>query len=221
MVYQDPYGPPAPAYPRIGYDSPIGPSADLAGGGSNYEGIVSGGMWASVFGAGLQSISAFYEAKNAQFQLESQALDAQFQQSMSNLNAREAEFDAQSILEAGQLEVGQTTMAYGQTRSSAKAAQAARGLLLGKGSTAEEIASIDYAKEADVLAINSNAARQAAAARMQGANYRTQGRMAGISAANIRVSRGSISPLLASGSTALSSAGEISSRWAYYKTRRY
>ena len=122
-----------------------------------------GGML-SIFGALNSALGSFYSAKSQQYQLKGAAMNADFQQSMANLNARAAERQAQAIIEAGQREIGRYTMQAGAAKASANASQAARGIQAGVGSAAEISASQDYIKAVDVMTMDVNTARQAAAA---------------------------------------------------------
>ena len=74
-------------------------------------------------------------------------------------------------------------------------------------------ASIEYAKQADVYQVNSNAVRAAAAARAQAVNATNESNLARVSAANLRGTAGSLNPYLAAGTSALESASGISQQW--------
>lgn len=173
------------------------------------------GPMLSVFGAINSAIGTFYQAKTQQYQLESQALSLDFQKSMANINARQAETTAQNIMRAGEQQAATVTMKYGAQKASQVASMAARGIQAGVGSAAETIATTDIMKETDALTINANTVRSAEAARMQKVNYENQGLLAGVSAENARTSAGSISPWMAAGSSMLSSAGNVAMGWRY------
>lgn len=129
-----------------------------------------------------------YEANTQAYQLKSEAGNLQMQSSISQVNARMAEADAQQILLAGQREEAQTTAKYGKAISSTRASMAARGIALGEGSAADVVTAMDLAKQQDALTINANSTRAAASMRMQGLNYQLQGKMQDISAQNMLTS---------------------------------
>lgn len=187
----------------------------MAGLGSAFSAI---SPWLSVAGAVQGAIGSYYSAKSQQYQLQSQASSLQFQQSLSSINARQAEMQAQSILQAGQQQAAQYGLRAGQAKGAARASMAARGGALSEGSNVELMASQDYAKEMDLLTINANAIRAAEAARAQGVNYGIQGAMQGISAENAARSAGSISPFMAAGTSLLGSATAIGGQW--FRDRR-
>lgn len=168
----------------------------------------------AIFGAVNSAVGSFYAAKTAQYQAKSQALNMQFQSDMAKSNARQAEYQAQQILFAGERQVGQYTMRAGQAKASAQASLAARGIQAGVGSAKEVIASMDIMKETDALTINANTVRAAEAARTQKQNYLTQASMAGVSAENMLASAQTISPGMAGFTSLLGSASSIGQNWA-------
>jgi hypothetical protein len=148
-----------------------------------------------------------------QGQYKSQALNYQYQADIARINARSAEYDAQSILEASKTQIGQYTMQAGQAKASAKTEMAGRGLVLGEGSTREVEASMDLVKDMNVLNINSNAVRQAEAQRTAATNYRNEALLDDVSAANARRSAGAISPFGMAFTSLLSSGSQVASQW--------
>lgn len=167
------------------------------------------GVASSIAGIFNSAIGSFYAAKNSKIQLESQRDALRFQQKMSEINARQAENQAQDIMRAGEHAMGQVSMRAGQTKSSAKAMMAARGIDLGVGNAAEVVATTDLMKEIDMLTINSNRVRAAGAARMQGVNYGNQALLQGVSANNMGLSAGTISPFMAAGTSLLGGASIV------------
>jgi hypothetical protein len=79
----------------------------------------------AIAGMASSAIGAYYSAKTQQYQLNSQALTMDFQKSMSELNAKNAEFTAQTILESGQRQIGAATMRAGNVKGAARASMAA------------------------------------------------------------------------------------------------
>lgn len=169
----------------------------------------------AITGAISSAIGSYYSAKTQQNQLKSQALTMDFQKSISQINARQAEFSAQTMLESGNRQVGVITMRAGNVKSGARASMAARGIQLGEGSAADVIATTDLMKEIDALNISANAVQAAESARTQAQNYQTQATMQGVSSANLLTSAGSISPGMSAGTSLLGSASTIAS--TYYR----
>lgn len=171
------------------------------------------GFWASVGAAGMQATGAFYSAKAQKNQAESMELNARYEQSIAGVEARAAEFDAQQVLQAARREAGQVSMVAGQRRGAARASAAARGVAVGVGSSAEELASIELARQEDVNTVQANGVRAAEAQRRRAQDARNRGAMAGVSAENAAASRRSISTGLALGGSLLSSVGTLSNAW--------
>ena len=162
-----------------------------------------------IAGAVNQAIGSFYAAKNAQIQARMQEQNLLFQQRMSNIAARQAEFQAQGIMEAGQRQIGAYTMQAGAAKSQAKTQLAARGIQAGKGSAAEIMATFDLIKEIDAMTINANTVRAAEAQRMAATRARTQGIMAGASAKSYGLMAGAMSPGLSAFQSLLGDATQI------------
>lgn len=178
----------------------------------------------SYYGAKIQQEQFKAQASNMRYQSQSQSMTLQFQKDLATINAGLAEADAQQILLAGEREAGQISRRYGRAKSSNRASMAARGVQLGVGSAAEVEASIDLAKEQDMLTINANRVRAAESARMQRTNYQTQALMSGVSAANVagagamsatnlESSAGSISPFGGAFTSLLGNAGAVANTW--------
>ena len=178
----------------------------------------------SYYGAKIQQEQLKSQASNLRYQSQSQSMTMQFQKDMATINAGLAENDAQQILLAGEREAGQISRRYGRAKSANRASMAARGVQLGEGSTAEVEASIELAKQQDMLTINANRVRAAESARMQRTNYQTQASMLGVSASNVAGmgemsasnlmrSADTINPYANMFSSLLGSAGTVASTW--------
>lgn len=155
-------------------------------------------------GAVQSAVGAYYSAQNAKYQLQMQGLNQSFQlgmqginaessasnlefnANMSDLNAKQMENQAQWSMLTGQRQIGQLTMRAGKIKSAQRASQAARGIVAGVGSAAEEIATTDLAKEMDAITINVNATRAAESARVQKVNFENQSLLARTSAKSAR-----------------------------------
>jgi hypothetical protein len=166
-----------------------------------------------ILGAVNSAIGGYYSAKSQQYQLKSQALSLEFQQSMSQINARQSEYQAQSILQAGERQIGQLTMRYGKAQGARRASTAAAGVSLGVGSTAEVEASQNIAKEIDSLTISANSVRASEEARMRKVGFENQALMQGVSAANLSASAGTISPLGVGATSLIGSASSLATNW--------
>lgn len=140
----------------------------------------------NVLGAVYEMVGGYYKAMSRRGELKQQALTLDFEAFASQLDARSSEMDAMAVLDAGKQELGQYTMQSGQFRASVVASQAASGIQAGVGSAAEVVASMDLRKEIDTMTIKSNAARRAAALRIQAQNQRSAADIARVSAANTR-----------------------------------
>lgn len=171
------------------------------------------GLLTTIFGGINSAIGNFYAAQTAQYQMKSQASSLQFQSDMAALNARQAEYSAQSIMEQGKTQVAQYSTRYGQERSSAVTKMAASGVTLGQGNTRDVIASMDLVKDQDVLSINANATRAAWAQRTSATNYQNQSDLERTSAANATASARSISPGMSAFTSLLNTATGVASQW--------
>ena len=202
------------ASPFTTYTGPTGGGGGApSGGGSGMSAMGQMGVGMAIMGAIQSGIGTFYAAKSAKNQLKSQAMTFDYQKQMSALNARAMEDTAQQIMRAGEQDIGRLTLRSGQVKSSARAAQAARGGQIGTGSNAEELASLELMKQTDALTINSNTVRAAWAARTQAQNYEAQAAMAGVSAFGARSAASQINPFSQASTNLMSSGGNVASAW--------
>lgn len=171
------------------------------------------GALSAIFGGITSAVGTYYAAKSAQSQLKSQSMNFQFQSDMAAINARSAENDAQSILEAGKTQVQQYTLRAGQEKAATTASTAARGVTLGVGSAREIAASQDIVKDMDVMTINSNATRAAFAQRTRATNYKNESLLDNVSSQNATRSAASINPKGSAFTSLLGSASSIASQW--------
>lgn len=173
-----------------------------AAGGSNAFGTIAPFMMA--MGAVQSAVGAYYGAQTAKYQMQMQGLQQSFQlgmqginaessaanlefnATMADINARQMENQAQWTMLAGQRQIGQLTLRAGKIKSAQRASQAARGVVLGYGSTAEEVATTDLVKEMDAITINVNATRAAESYRTQKVNFENQALLARVSARSAR-----------------------------------
>ena len=162
-------------------------------------------------GAITSAIGSYYQAKNQQYQMRSQASSLSHQAEMDKLNARSLEFQAETILEASQRKIGALTRRAGQVKASARTAMAGRGLALGVGSAAEIQATTDVFKEIDALTINSNAVRESEAVKMQQVGLENKALLTETNASNLLTGADTINPLGASLMSLAGSSGNIAS----------
>ncbi len=170
-------------------------------------------------GAAAGAVGAVFEVRSAQSRLKTQSLSLQHESAISAITAREAEVEAQSVLEGADREIGALTAQAGAEKGARRAVMAGRGVQLGVGSTAEVQASGELIKELDVMAIKTNAARAAAGARTRGVNARNSSMFAAVSARNARRSAGNdLTSAAAGASSLLFSGSRLGAQWA---TDRY
>ncbi len=207
--YSNPWGPTSSTlligdttYNAMGNVSPMASAPAASASSMNFGNL---GMEMQIFGAISGAIGSFYAAKQQQANL-------RFQAEMSQINARMAESQAQSLLDQGQRQIGQITMRAGKVKSAQRAAMAANGIVLGEGSAAEVEATTDLIKEIDALTINANATRAAWASRTQGVNESNRALLS-------RASADAISPFASGMTSLIGSAGSVAQTW-YRDNRR-
>lgn len=181
-----------------------GPMPGSIGGAGSTAAMGNLGVGMSIAGAVQSMVGTYYASKSQQQTL-------RFQAEMSKINARAAENQAQSILAAGQKQIGQVTLRAGKVKFAQRASMAANGIALNDGSAAEVEATTDLMKETDALTINANAVYAASAARTQSVNLSNQSLLQGTAAS-------SISPGTNAMTSLMTSAGTVASGW--YQNQR-
>lgn len=162
----------------------------------------------------MNAVGSYYAAKSQKEALKSQAETARFYGRMSDFNARIAMRAVQDMANAGRQQIARQSMAAGQAKSGAKASMAARGVQGGVGSTAEIMASMDFVRQEDTYAIDSNVARQMSQGRMQTTNLKIQGMMSRAQAFSLEKQAKSISPWMAATTSLLGGGGQMMSQYA-------
>lgn len=185
----------------------------------DYSATADFGLGLSLLGVAMAATGAYWEAQAQKDQLEGQAKNLEFRDRMSLISARLAEEEAQTVLAAGHRAIFARTLQAGAEEGARRTRIAARGIIGGAGSAAEEIASGRLIKELDVLAIDTNTVRQASASRFRGVNLRAQGTLARATAANVRATAGSISPAIGGATTLLGGLGDLALRWDASRSR--
>lgn len=166
-----------------------------------------------IMGGVNSAVGGFFQAQSQQYQDKSQAVNLQYQSDMAAINARNSEYQAESDLRAGKSQIANYTMQEGQQASASAANTAARGLRAGVGTTRDVAASMTLVKDINVYNINSNAVREASAARVQATSYQNQSNLDSVSAANANRSASSISPFASVAASLLTSASSVASNW--------
>lgn len=173
------------------------------------------GLVTSIIGMGTSAIGAYYGAKSAQVELQSKASSLKFQAELSGINAGMVELQAQQIMRAGKFQMMATGLKAGATVSSSRASMAARGIDLGVGSAAEVQATTQWAKEVDLMTINTNTIKAAEAERMRKVGIEASATMQQVSAQNMQASASTISPWMNYTTTLLGGASTLAS--SYYR----
>jgi hypothetical protein len=171
------------------------------------------GNMMAITGAINGIIGTYYSSKTQKYQFESMKLSYELQKDMAEINARMAEGQAQAILLAGENQKAQIGLRAGKIKAGTRASMAARGITLGVGSAAENIATIDLVKEIDSMTVNYNSTRAAIAARSQKVNYETSAAMAGISASGAGASASQVSPFGNAAMSLVGGATSIAQSW--------
>ena len=196
--------------PVGGFEIERGPTptpepTESADAGLSPEALRTLGMMTQVYGGLMTAAGAYYQADATKGELESAAMSRDHESDTALIDARGAEREAQSILDAGQDEIARLTLAAGAAKSASRAAIAGRGIRLGVGSAAETQASFDYIKEAEKRALRINAVRAANVARGRRVALQNRALLGRVSAANLRRSARTISPAVAGFGSAIGS----------------
>ena len=157
------------------------------------------GMIMQVAGKAQGAVGAHGDAKTEKMVL-------RYQAGMDDLNAKQAERDAQQELSKGNEQVAMTTMRAGMVKGSQRAAMAANGIDLGEGSAAEVLTSTDLMKENDVNNITANAVRAAWGHRVEATNHTNAGNMK-------RAGASTISSFWRASDSIAGGAGQLAQSW--------
>ena len=166
-----------------------------------------------IMGGVNTAVGGYFQAQAQRYQQKSAAVSSQYESDMAAINARQSEYQAESDIKSGQSQIFNYTMQAGEQKSAAVANMASRGLRAGIGTTADVTGSMDIMKDINVYNINSNAVREAGAARVQSTNYQNQSNMDRVSAANANRSAISLSPFAAASASLLTSASLVGGNW--------
>ena len=180
--------------------------------------LADAGQGSQLGGMLLQAIGTYYGVRSQQLSLRSSAMSAEFDATMADLNARQAEAQANDVLRAGEDRAALLTMQRGQQEATERTQQGASGFT-GGGSAAEVQASMALARRLDVHGIRLESIAQANAARTQGVNFRNRAAMSRVSARNLRATSGTMSAWGSTLTSLLGSGSTLSSQWAQTEAR--
>lgn len=150
-------------------------------------------------GAGMGALGALLGAIG-------QGQGLRMQAEVAGINATTSERAAQAAMLAGQREQQRSMLATANLKSTQQASFAGHGIDLGEGSAARTLASTDVLGKIDADTIAANAVRSAWGYRTQGTSYRNE-------ALTKNSTAGAVSPVLAAGTSLLSSATGVASNW--------
>lgn len=151
------------------------------------------GSGSNAFGALVNATGAYYATRTEQLSARGRASSMLFQSSIANINARQAERQAASIIAAGRNQAALTSLQYGVAKGGQRASLAASGSRV-SGSALEKLAATEWSKQVDMIQIDVNALAQAEGAQAQAVDFRNQALLGRVSAENIRRSAGTMSP---------------------------
>lgn len=190
----------------IGANAPWPVTAPASGGSGFLGGLGVGGVL-QIGGSLLGTIGTYYAAKSQAHALKTQAQDLEFYESMSAINARNAEREAQDILRRGADDISLLGLKYAQERSRFAVRAGAAGVDPTTGSAGEVAASVELSRRIETYLAGIDRTRAASAARFQATDIRNRGALAGVSAGNLRSSAAGINPFGEAFGTLLGSAG--------------
>lgn len=132
-----------------------------------------------------------------------------YQAAVASNNAQVADWHAQDAVRRGHQEAHAARRRGEALRGTQRATMAARGLDLSQGTPAALLSETDYFTSYDQAVARHNAAKEAWASQVQGANLQGEARMHRGAARNI-------SPGLTAGMTLLGGASQVADRWFTY-----
>jgi len=203
-----------------GGDAAVNSVSSMVGGSSSFTGADAlgyAGIATSLIGAVSSVIGAYSYAERLKKNLEFSALVSAANARISKMNLELSENTAQQYLRAGEQAQMQISLKAAKVKGAQKASQGARGVQIGVGSAAEEVATTDLMKEIDRNTINANAVREAWNQRLAGVLGQTTTVNYNIQSAMQSASAESISPWAAAGTSLLKSATNVASQWYKYK----
>lgn len=125
---------------------------------------------------GIMSVASAYG------QSEATKMQGQYQKTMADINARNANLQAEDAIKRGDKASSDYKKKVNQTVGSQKAAFAAQGIDISSGSAQDIVAETYNIGNLDAITIKNNAYREAMGYRSQAFNYGTEGKFAELSA---------------------------------------
>lgn len=172
---------------------------------------------AGMFMQGISAVggafSSYYASKSQQYQLQSQSISANLQKNIALINRDMAEFQAEQVLLNAEQQKAFVGLKAGKAKATSRASMAARGIVLGEGSSQEIIDTMDLMKDKDMFTIDANAMQQAFNVRLQAMGFGSQAAMAGLSSSNLLSTAGGISPFTSGLTTLVSGATTVANSW--------
>jgi len=154
----------------------------------------------------LMGASVAVSAYGAHEQAQAQRHLANYNARIADNNATLAEYEAQDATRRGDEEAAAIRRNADMLKGSQRASMAAKGLDLAEGTAAELQDQTEFFALTDMATAKNNAARQAWGYRSQGLNYSNE-------AGKQRAISDSINPMMAAGTTLLTGAGAVASKW--------
>lgn len=150
-------------------------------------------------GVGMQAFGAYNNSRAAKAAYGAQA-------EVNRNNAQIAEWQAEDAIKRGDKAASRVRMQAKQLKGTQRARLAANGVDLGEGSALQILSDTDYFADVDASTVLDNAAKEAWALRTQAAGAMAEADLFAGRAAAER-------PLLAAGTSLLTSAGQVAGRW--------
>lgn len=207
-----------------GGDAAVNSVSSMVGGTSSFTGADAmgyAGIATSLIGAVSSVMGAYSAANSLKKNMEFQAAISAANARISKMNLELSENTAQQYLRAGEQAQMQVSLKAAKVKGAQKAGQGARGVQIGVGSAAEEIATTDLMKNIDRNTINANATREAWNQRLAGVMGQTQTINYNIKSSLESASAEGINPFAAGATSLMNSATGVSSQWYTYKKKDY
>lgn len=205
-----------------GGDAAVNSVSSMVGGSSSFTGedaLGYAGIATGLIGAVSSVMGAYSAANSLKKNMEFQSLISAANARISALNLDLSEKTAQQYLRAGEQAQMQVSLKAAKIKGAQKAGQGARGVQIGVGSAAEEVATTDLMKQIDRNTINANAVREAWNQRLAGVMGQTQTVNYNIKSSIESVTAEGISPFAAAGTALMNSASSVASSWYSYKKK--
>jgi len=180
----------------------------------NYQGFIDSlsgfSLAMSIGGSVTQAIGNFYAVKQQQDQLKAQALSLDFAGQVAEFNSNMIQQQAARLGQSVRQQVGVSRMRYAEAQATARASAAARGVKVDSGSAAEYEAALNLMSQIDAMTIEASGDEQMASLEAGATDQRNRALLNRTSAANVRSTARSLSPVSAYVATEVGNAGRVS-----------